>query len=333
MFFHICFLIFQAQIQQRMHSFAYGQFDNSNRPPPILIKHLQDGRMAATAAQKLCLFKLFPIIFHDIIDALPSFVIYKILREIVDLVLSYPFLKSWLPVLNDLCDSFHRNMLIHFPKMIVAKVHFVREYEQIIHDYGPAIRQWCFRYEGYHAYFKKLINRMHNFKNVPKMLATRYRFKQCYALTHLSRLKNIQYPIGLKRILIACFTMSMKDLLQKHFGHLDPGDNLWQCKKLINESIEYCQSSIYVIDLKPNEQPVFAQIVYIVKMNEKWWILFDILHTLGFNENLFGWEIQSFGDYAMINPSESTYYYKGLDLYVVNNASYVSFTSRLTFSR
>ncbi|CAF4278908.1 unnamed protein product, partial [Adineta steineri] len=127
-----------------MTNFQYGYFDIANRPPPIQIKHLQHERIVATAAQKHCLFKLFPIIFVDIIDKLESFVIYKLLREILDLVLSYPFRKTWLPVLDDLCDVFHRSMVKYFPHKIIPKCHFVREYSQVIRDYGPAVRYWCF---------------------------------------------------------------------------------------------------------------------------------------------------------------------------------------------
>jgi hypothetical protein len=182
-----------------MENFQYGKFDTSNRPPSVLVKHLQNDRIVATAAQKLCLFKLFPIIFYDIIDHLPSFIVYKILREILDLVLSYPFRKQWLPVLGELCHTFHQTMLRHFPNKIVPKVHFVCEYQHIINDFGPAIRQWCFRYESCHAYFKKLTMRTNNFKNIPKMLVTRYRLKQCFKFGHLSRLKCSQYPVGIKK--------------------------------------------------------------------------------------------------------------------------------------
>ncbi|CAF4340442.1 unnamed protein product [Rotaria sp. Silwood2] len=317
--------------EKRMENFKYGYFDTSNRPPPILVKHLQDNRIVATAAQKLCIFKLFPIIFHDIIDHLPSFIAYKILREILDLVLSYPFRNKWLPVLGDLCHTFHQTMLTNFPNKIVPKAHFVREYEQIIHDFGPSTRQWCFRYEACHAYFKKLTMRMNNFKNIPKMLATRYRLKQCFKFAHLYRLKILQYPGGIKRIRSTCFNMRMKTVLLNHFGHTDLDKDLCQCNKLIHENIEYCRSAVYVIDLKPShEQPIFAQVVFILKMKEKWWLLVDILNTISYDDKLFAWEIQSIGHYSMIDPYELIYYYKGLDIYVVNNLSFVSFITRLT---
>ena len=169
--------IFQALIEERTKNFKFGKFDSSNRPPPLLVKHLQNGHIVGTAAQKLCLFKLFPIIFNDIIDHLPSFIVYKILREILDLILSYPFRRKWLPVLGELCNTFHQTMLIHFPDKIVPKTHFVREYQHIITDFGPPIRYWSFRYESFHAYFKKITIRNNNFKNVAKSLASRYRLK------------------------------------------------------------------------------------------------------------------------------------------------------------
>ena len=328
---YCAFLISQARVQQRMENFEYGYFDMSNHPPPIQVKHLQNDRIVATAAQKLCLFKLFPIIFHDIIYQLPSFIVYKVLREILDLVLSYPFRKQLLPVLGDLCTTFHRTMLEHFPNKIVPKVHFIREYEQIVHDYGPAIKQWCFRYEACHAYFKKITMRTNNFKNVPKMLITRHLLKQCFKFSHLSQLKTLSYSVGMKRLQITSLNSSMKKVLIDHFGHIDLAKDVKQCKRLIHENIEYCRSGIHVIDLVPlKEQPRFAQVIFILKMNEKWWLLAEILNTVSYNEDLFAWELKSTDHYSMLDPCQLRYYHKGLDVYHVNNSSFVSYTNRLT---
>jgi hypothetical protein len=214
---------------------------------------------------------------------------------------------------------------------MVPKVHFVREYEQLIHDFGPSIKQWCFRYEACHAYFKKITMRSNNFKNIPKMLVRRFRLKQCFKFSHLSPLNSLQYPIGIKKIQSTCFTMAMKNVLFKHFDRIDLDEDLIQCNKLIYENVEYCRSGVYVIDLKPfHEQPIFAQIIYILRRNEKWWLFVNILNTILYDEELFAWEIKSIHNYAILDPSELRYYYKGLDIYQVKNSSFVSFTSRLT---
>ncbi|CAF5226233.1 unnamed protein product, partial [Rotaria magnacalcarata] len=130
------------RIQELTETFPYGHFDTSDRPPPIQVKHLQNDRISATASQKLCIFRLFPFIFYNIIDKIPSIIVYKQLREILDLVLSTPFRKEWLPILRDLCIAFQQSMLIYFPTKMVPKCHFVLEYDQIIKDYGPARKNW-----------------------------------------------------------------------------------------------------------------------------------------------------------------------------------------------
>ncbi|CAF3874615.1 unnamed protein product [Rotaria sp. Silwood1] len=317
------------RIQERMENFQYGKFDSNDQPPPLLVKHLQNDHMVATAAQKLCFFKLFPIIFNDTVDLLPSFVVYKVLREILDLILSYPFRKKWLHVLGELCDTFHETMLSHFPDKVKPKEHFIREYKYMINDFGPAVKQWCFRYEANHSYFKKIAVRTSNFKNIPKMLVTRYRLKQCLTFGHLSRLQSTQYPIGIKKVRSTCFDSPMKDILLKHFDHIDFDKDLYQCNTLIYDNVEYRRCGVYVIDLKPShEQPVFAQTIMIIKKNEKWWLLVDILDTICYNEKLSAWQIQSLTRYSLIDPNDLVYYYKGLDIYMVNNLSFVTFISQ-----
>lgn len=314
-----------------MQHFLYGNIDLCNRPPPILIKHLQDDRIVATASQKLCMFKLFPIIFSDIVCNIPSYIAYKQLREIVDLVFSSPFRKSWIPILRDLCIAFHHSMLLYFPNKMVPKIHFVCEYDSIIYDYGPPLRYWCFRYESYHAYFKKITNRSNNFKNIPKMLATRYSLKQCLKLSRLLFFKTSDFVVGIKKTRVNVFNNEMKYILRTHFGSIDIETNLIQCSTLYHQNIEYRQSAVYIVDLTSiTEQPVFVQIISILKTNEKWWLLVDLLETSTYDENLFAWEIKSIDRYNILDPSCLKYYYKGLDIYELNNSTFVTFTARLT---
>ncbi|CAM4816259.1 unnamed protein product [Rotaria magnacalcarata] len=314
-------LVTYAGIQKRMEKFQYGYFDCRNRPPPILVKHMQNDRISATAAQKLCLFRLFPIIFNDFIHDVPSMIVYKQLREILDLVLSIPFRKQWIPVLRDLCIGFHESMLLYFHTKMVPKIHFVCEYDKIINDYGPSIRQWCFRYEGCHAYFKKIALRSNNFKNVPKMLATRYCLKQAFKLSQLNRMKNLHYAVRITNTQRTSFTTQIKNILLDHFGRINPEKDLIQCNKLFHENVEYYRSSVYVLDLRdPDEQPIFAQIIYILKNNEKWWFIIDTLETIGYDESLCSWEVKSMDRFSLMDPHHMKYYYKGLDIYELKNS-------------
>jgi hypothetical protein len=314
-----------------MEQFVYGHFDSRDKPPPILIKHLQKDTISASASQKLCLFKLFPVIFFDVVDKLPSFIVYKQLREIIDLVLSDPFRKNWLPTLRDLAHAFQHSMIKHFPRQVVPKVHFCTEYDQVIGDYGPAIKQWSMRYESYHFYFKKIALRSNNYKNMPKMLATRYRLKQAFSSFRMTQLFHGDQAIKIQKIKNNMFNNEMKYVIINHFGNIDMSKDLLQCYKFRHENIEYCRSSVYIVSLmNVTEAPQFAQVINIIKLTHKWWLLVDILTTVGYDDKLCAWEIKSMDKFVILDPSSMKYYHKALDIYEVDNSTFVTFTARLT---
>src|SRR5690242_3403731 len=86
-----------GEIETRLMLFEYGFNDKSNKAPVVWKTHLNQGKIVGTASQKMCLFRLFLIIFHDIIDRLGTKEIYICLREIVSHIYACLFRKSWLP--------------------------------------------------------------------------------------------------------------------------------------------------------------------------------------------------------------------------------------------
>ncbi|CAF1319937.1 unnamed protein product [Adineta steineri] len=304
-------LLTYSKIQERMEQFIYGYFDSRDKPPAILIKHLQKNKITA--------------------NKLPSFIVYKQLREIVDLVLSMPFRKHWLPILRDLSHAFQRSMIEHLPRQIVPKVHYCTEYDQVISDYGPAIKQWSMRYESYHFYFKKIALRTNNYKNLQKTLATRYRLKQAFSSFKMTQLNHNDQAIKIQKIKNNIFNNEMKCAIISHFGNIDMSKDLLQCHKFRYENIEYCRSSVYIISLMNlTETPKFVQVVNIIKLTHKWWLLVDMLATIGYDDKLCAWEIKSMDKYDLLDPCSMKYYYKGLDIYEIDNSTFVTFTARLT---
>ena len=296
-----------------------------------MIKHLNADRISGTACQKQCLFRLFPIIFSDIVEKLPSFIVYQQLRDILSLLLALPFRKTWLPVLNDLCLAFQRSMADHFVSKMVPKVHFVAEYGRIVGNYGPAVKYWCMRYEGFHAYFKRVSLRSNNFKNTAKMLASRHQLKQCFVLSSTSRIDNLTEAKKMKSMKGTCFDTGTKQLLFDHFGHIDLIKDLVQCSTLRHQNVEYHQSSVYIVDwLDLEGKPVLVQIIRVIRMSQKWWLLVDQLMVVHYHDFLCAWEIQTTKSYTLLDPSDLTYYHKPLDVYELNNSSFVCLSSKLT---
>ncbi|CAF3390963.1 unnamed protein product [Rotaria sp. Silwood2] len=172
-----------GEVEDRLMSFEYGLNDKSNKPPVLLKKHLNKGKIVGTASQKMCLFKLFPIVFHDIIDQLDTKEIYICLREIISHVYASPFPKSWLPYLHHLTVRFQSLMVHLLPNFIISKVHFITHYAKQVEMYGPPIRYWCMRFESKHQIFKQLAVKSNNFKNILYTLSKRHQLRQCLLLS------------------------------------------------------------------------------------------------------------------------------------------------------
>jgi len=47
---------------------------------------------------------------------------------------------------------------------------------------GPLVRNWVMRFEAKHNYFKKLVDKINNFKNITYSLAKRHQAFQAYLL-------------------------------------------------------------------------------------------------------------------------------------------------------
>ncbi|CAF1438390.1 unnamed protein product, partial [Rotaria sp. Silwood1] len=109
------------EIEQRTSCFIYGFYDSSNKSPPVKKQQITHSNIAGSASQKLCLFRLFPIVFHDIIDDLTLLPLYTILREIISYIYANPLRKSWLSYLDGLCKQFHSLMIEHLPDHVTPK--------------------------------------------------------------------------------------------------------------------------------------------------------------------------------------------------------------------
>jgi hypothetical protein len=74
------------QIEDRLMSLKYGPNDKSNKTQVLPKTYLLQEHIVSTPFSNMCLFKLFPIIFHDIFDQLATKEIYICLREIMYLL-------------------------------------------------------------------------------------------------------------------------------------------------------------------------------------------------------------------------------------------------------
>ncbi|CAF1167144.1 unnamed protein product [Didymodactylos carnosus] len=323
-------LLTYAQIEERTSTFVYGGNDKSDQPPTIKIKHMTKGRLVGSAAQKLLLFRLFPIIFADITDKLDLFDVYVVLRQMVEIILAIPIRKSWLSYLQHLGIRFQSAMAEYFPDFMSPKVHFSCEYHDIIKCFGPPTRFWCMRYEGRHLYFKKIALRTCNFKNITKTFATRNQYKHCLQLSKCQFLKAFDEISGSKLEKLLNYDENVKQILKTKFNIecLDQTTTILACKQLIHDHICYKKNSVIIYDVVDEEDtPLFYLIHHMIKIKSNWVIIVEKLITETFVEQLYSYEIRSSGVIKAIYPEHLKFYHKTLDIYYVKGSSYATLSS------
>ncbi|CAF4841790.1 unnamed protein product, partial [Rotaria sp. Silwood2] len=321
-----------GEIEERLIAFEYGPNDKPNKGPVLRKKHLNKGKIIGTASQKICLFKLFPIIFHDIIDVLDTKEIYVCLREIISLVYACPFRKSWLPYLHSLTIRFQCLIVHMLPNLMIPKVHFISHYAKQIEMYGPSIRHWCMRFEAKHQMFKQLAVKSNNFKNILYTLSKRHQLRQCLLLSLPDYCTMIREGYSATEKHIYTLPADVRKLLQGKIAHFDDTTTVMEYQRLKFDHVMFIKGSVFVTNLVEEEEiPSFLHVIFILKIATDWLLIVEQLETVAFNESLWAYELEHTHLLSIKQPNELIHLLpKGLDIYQLNEKSYVNIFSRLT---
>lgn len=323
-------LITYDQIEQKMNTFNYGMNDENNKPPKIRAKHLTNNHIVGSASQKLCLFKLMPIIFCDIVDELTNTLeIYICLREIISYAYAPRFRKSWLPYFHSLTIRFQSLMVYHLPELIIPKVHFVTEYPRIIGANGPATHFWCMRYEGKHLYFKQLAIRSFNFKNPAFTLVKRHQLRQCLMLSNKTYYNIFTETTSLKTIKYSQLPVPVQRLLKNNNINQAIFD---ECRTIHYKNVMIMKQSVFIEKLfSVEEEPRFVYILYLLKIHNVWKAVVEHLQIVGFSEKFWSYEVEFHGTLDLLKFDQFLGILPhGLDTYSIQGSTYINVLSRLT---
>jgi hypothetical protein len=321
------------KFEDRLLSFEYGPNDKSNKAPVLRKKHLNKGKIVGTASQKMALFILFPIIYHDIFDQLDTKEIYICLREIISHIYAYPFRKSWLSYLQSLSIRFHCLMIHLLPNAVTPKVHFITDYAKQIEMNGPAIRHWCMRFESKHQIFKQLAVKSNNFKNIIYTLTKRHQLHQCFLLSSLNYYNIDDEGYSRTERDLYVLPADVRKLLCNTTGILDSTETkIVEYQRLKFNHIIFIKNSVFVNNLLHEEEvPSFFHLMFILKIGDDWLLVVEQLQTIAFNESLWSYELEHTHLLSIKHPNELIRILpKGLDIYEVNKKSFVNVLSRLT---
>lgn len=148
-----------------------------------------DKLVGGSASENLRLILIFPFAVQDIANEDFFYTDYwemlKILREICCLVMVAQISIGQIALLKSLINEYIQLRIILFPDVkLRPKHHYLTHYPYLIRMFGPLKHMWTLRYESKHSYFKNILKRSPNFKNILHTLSERHQFLQALHATH-----------------------------------------------------------------------------------------------------------------------------------------------------
>lgn len=162
---------------------------------------------------------------------------------------------------------------------MTPKVHMMLHYPSLILQFGPLRQLWCMRFEGKHAYFKRIAHTMCNFKNPCLSLSLRHQMFVCWHLrsdgyagessvSH-SSVKTVRFGM-VPPDLQAALNDRLMSILQ---WRQRSDDLLQQVNKLSSSTVHYSVGDFFVIDISDGENvPVFMKILHVFCFRGLWYI-------------------------------------------------------------
>ncbi|CAN7951622.1 unnamed protein product [Ixodes pacificus] len=272
---------------KRVETFPYGYNDRKNRPEPLTAAFLQGGAsLKGTAAQKWCLFRLFPLIFGTSVqEENKHWSVLLQLHNIVTLVLSEKITEDWVAYLEVLVKDFVEAFTAMYPTAeVLPKMHYMVHYARLTAALGPLRQYWCLRFEAKHQYFKSMASKVKNFINICKTLATRHQLLQSYEMN------SLKFPLCPRML---CARAVDKGSLPAAAQSLECKVDLLEAKSVFLDAGDYRVEDILVVGT--GEVPQFAQVRNIYVSKNDAFLLLERLATNCFHQHICAYEVTKTG--------------------------------------
>lgn len=139
-------------------------------------------KLTGSAIQIRRLLMVLPIAIADLIKDFDDNVWEMVLelRKLCDIVCAPKISNSQRSILKSTIENYILLRLNCFPKVKIRPKHeFALHYAEMIEIFGPLKHLWTLRFESKHKYFKSVVKRTQNFKNVTQTLAAKHELMQC----------------------------------------------------------------------------------------------------------------------------------------------------------
>ncbi|XP_030750192.1 uncharacterized protein LOC115877983 [Sitophilus oryzae] len=267
------------EINQRIFFFNYGTIDQCTKPSPINIEK-SGSSIGQRAAQTWTLTRYLPLILSDVIlEVGDRWNIITFLLRIMNICFAPIIPIEMTSTLEDLiCE--HHLLVKQYSGNILPKHHMMIHYPNAIRKLGPLIYLWAMRFEAKHGYFKDLVQKFKNFKNIPHTLALRHQIKQAVNINSLCEIPIEMGPVKM-------FELNNYEFKNILIEELDLPNNVTVIEtKFLKYGFLYKPSFLVCVKFNNENLPVFYEILKIVLIEEHPFFITKSWETKEFKTNL-----------------------------------------------
>ncbi|XP_031334990.1 uncharacterized protein LOC116164880 [Photinus pyralis] len=287
------------EVNQRIFFFNYGSIDQCTKPSPVNIEK-SGANIGERAAQTWTLVRYLPLILIDVIPKCDErWNIITLLLEIMNISFAPIIPVAMTYVLENLICK-HHHLVKQYIGNILPKHHMMIHYPQAIRNMGPLIHLWAMRFESKHGYFKDLVNKGKNFKNLPQTLSIRHQIKQSINTHKLYKLHMTFGPVK-------HFDLSNYEFKDVIIEELDvPNSVTLNETRFLKCGFHYKPS--FLVCVKVNGQlPIFQEIIKIILIDEQPFFITKSWETKEFKESLNAFLIKPSIEISICDPKLLVY--------------------------
>lgn len=177
-------LISLEALNDAMKQFPYTFSDSTNQPQLIPKTFSSKSTIGGNGHENWTLLRLLPLLIgQHIPSGDETWEVLMTLKDVLELSMSTCFTEESLCFLDSKISE-HRHLFqkVFEDEKLRPKHHYVEHYPQLIQTFGPLSDLWTMRFEGKHKFFKKVVRRSHNFKNISLTFANRHQEMMAFHL-------------------------------------------------------------------------------------------------------------------------------------------------------
>lgn len=272
--FIICEKITLLELNAILASFNFG-FSMCN----ITQNHLNKMKFPIKAADMLKLLCYLPLILGNIVE--------KEIMEWELLLLHIQILSSCLYPDSDFCQYdfeaavFRHNEIIYeatlgSPKS-KCKLHYLTHYSSLINYYKSMHLYWNMRFEGMHQYFKSLVRKTKQFKNIAFTCSIRYQMRQAVLLNSNKEKDNSPITMQLDSSTVGCYLVleEIQAIEREIAINIQTSEILFSSSSLVVNNLHFkipTEERAFAIIIE-NDGPQIMMLEKIVHIQNTWIIL------------------------------------------------------------